>query len=315
MIKAEDVPDSTRSISPQLINLSESIQEPDNYHIGQTNTTAVLPKNILLFHRQSLSPAHRDDNVHNRYVLLCCLDAPGTLFIDGKMVELLRGHAVLIFPHQIHHFILPSRPIKWLFITFELPRTYWLDPLRDRAFPILPSSENILFDLLKTYTLEEIFRRGHSLTHGLGYLLAHLIQTNKDKQDDQQNQPSAPRSRTVMILQEVNRFIYANLGENFCIDTLAAEVGVSASHLRLLVRTQIGMGLGYYINRTRISHAQRLLQETDLPIKHIAFDCGFNSSQSFARAFRRVTGVAPHHYRKNGTRNSAEKGADSGSSD
>lgn len=60
------------------------------------------------------------------------------------------------------------------------------------------------------------------------------------------------------------------------------------------------MGLGHYINRIRINHAQQLLVESDLPIKHIAIDCGFNSSQSFVRAFRRATGIAPHQLRKNG---------------
>ena len=300
MIKVEDVPQSAESMLPQLINLSASLQEPDDYYVGRTNNTAVLPRSILLFHRDSLTGAHRDDNVHNRYVLLCCLGTSGTMFIDGQMVELQSGHAILIFPHQMHYFIIPTQPINWLFITFELPKSEWLDPLRERLCPILPATEKILCSLLETYAQKALSRKSHSLTHSLGYLLAHLIETNQGQQDDQQDKPAVLHSRSVKIFQEVNQFIYANLGEAFSIETLAEEVGVSASHLRLLVRTQIGMGLGHYINRIRINHAQRLLQDSDLPIKRIAFDCGFNSSQSFARAFRRATGVAPHRYRKHG---------------
>lgn len=298
MIKEEGVSQSAESMLPQVIHLSALLQEPDNYYVGRTNSTAVLPRSILLFHRDSLCGAHSDDNVHNRYVLLCCLGTDGTVFIDGQTVEFQSGHAVLIFPHQMHHFIIPTEPINWLFITFELPKTDWLDPLRERLCPILPATEKILHGLLETYAQKTLSRKSHSLTHGVGYLLSHLIQAN---QGDQQEQPDVLHSRSVRILQEVNQFIYANIAEAFSIETLGEEVGVSASHLRLLVRTQIGMGLGQYINRIRINHAQRLLQDSDLPIKHIAFDCGFNSSQSFARAFRRAAGVAPHRFRKYGS--------------
>lgn len=301
MIKLEDVPQSEKSILPQLIQRSASLPKPDNYFVARTNSTAVLPFSILLFHRDSLSGAHRGDNVHNRYVLLCCLKTSGTVFIDGQLVEIESGQILLIYPHQFHHFIIPTEPINWLFITFELPKSAWLDPLRERLCPILPPTEIILSRMLEIYAQKAVSRKSHSLTHTLGYLLAHLIETNQGQQQvDLSEQTASLRSRSVKILQEVNRFIYANLSENFSIDTLAAEIGVSASHLRLLVRTQIGMGLGHYINRIRINHAQRLLQDSELPIKRIAFDCGFNSSQSFARAFRRATGVAPTRYRKHG---------------
>ncbi|QHI69290.1 helix-turn-helix transcriptional regulator [Tichowtungia aerotolerans] len=299
MITRRNLPEMPQRVSPELIERSAKLPEPDNYYAGQSDTTAVLPKNILLFHRDTLSPAHRDTNVHNRYVLFCCLKTPGTLFVNEQMLELPEGHATLIFPHQFHHYILPKEPTHWLFITFELPETQWLSPLQNRVFSISPETESILFQLLETYSSEKIVRHSHILTHTLGYLLANLIQTDKGNQDESL-QHTAPKSRAVLIIQKINRFIYANLDQNLNIDTLAANVGVSASHLRLLVRSRIGIGLGHYINRIRINHAEQLLAETDLPIKHIAIDCGFNSSQSFARAFRRATGVAPHQFRRNG---------------
>jgi AraC-like DNA-binding protein len=291
--------ETTRAVLPELVNRSEALPDPDNYFAGQSDTTAVLPKNILLFHRDTLSPAHRDDNVHNRYVLLCCLKTPGTLFINEQMLELQEGRATLIPPHQFHHYILPKKSTNWLFITFELPESQWLVPLQNRTFSLSPSAEKILLLLLDTYAQEEVSRRSHTLTHTLGYLLAYLIETITENEEEP-SAPTAPQSRAIQIMQQVNRFIYAHLDQNLCIDTLAEQVGVSASHLRLLIRTQIGMGLGHYINRIRINHAQQLLEESDLPVKHIAIDCGFNSSQSFARAFRRATGVAPHQFRKTG---------------
>jgi transcriptional regulator GlxA family with amidase domain len=55
-----------------------------------------------------------------------------------------------------------------------------------------------------------------------------------------------------------------------------------------------------------MNRAQGLITGTDMSIKEIAYECGFNSSQSFARAFRRATGQPPQQYRKS----AFDKGSD-----
>jgi transcriptional regulator GlxA family with amidase domain len=75
-------------------------------------------------------------------------------------------------------------------------------------------------------------------------------------------------------------------------------ITIPASNLRATVGKVLGFGLGNYVNRIRINRAQGLITGTDMSIKEIAYECGFNSSQSFARAFRRATGKAPQQYRE-----------------
>ncbi|MFB7664474.1 GlxA family transcriptional regulator [Kitasatospora sp. NPDC056138] len=48
----------------------------------------------------------------------------------------------------------------------------------------------------------------------------------------------------------------------------------------------------------RVLAAQRLLEETDLPVDEIATRCGFGSAVSLRPAFVRRTGVAPRDYRR-----------------
>jgi hypothetical protein len=52
------------------------------------------------------------------------------------------------------------------------------------------------------------------------------------------------------------------------------------------------------LNRLKIRLGRRLLRSTDLSVTVIAFDCGFASSQYFAKIFRRFQGHEPTHYRR-----------------
>jgi AraC family transcriptional regulator len=49
--------------------------------------------------------------------------------------------------------------------------------------------------------------------------------------------------------------------------------------------------------RLRLQHAGELLAETDWPIKRVAGECGFDSSASFGRTFRRMYGQTPSQQR------------------
>ena len=48
----------------------------------------------------------------------------------------------------------------------------------------------------------------------------------------------------------------------------------------------------------RIDMAQALLLSTDEAVLDIAFQCGFNNSTNFNRAFKKITGISPTEYRR-----------------
>lgn len=101
--------------------------------------------------------------------------------------------------------------------------------------------------------------------------------------------------RTVIryILDWTEKNIYTDAG----INGLVEEIGFSRSTVDLWFRRNSGMRLGEYLTRRRMSHAAMLLRMTVLPVTEIATLFHFHSSQNFARAFRKVTGVTPTQYR------------------
>lgn len=81
------------------------------------------------------------------------------------------------------------------------------------------------------------------------------------------------------------------------VQRLAQQSGCSADHLAQQFRAVTGEHLLARINRMRIERAQRLLAETELAVKEIAWACGYASPGYFIRVFRQHCGSTPQCWR------------------
>jgi len=78
---------------------------------------------------------------------------------------------------------------------------------------------------------------------------------------------------------------------------LAAQLNVSARHLRRLFVEHLGVTPGGLARSARTHFARRLLDDTDLSILEIAFATGFGSVRQLNRACREVFRMAPRELR------------------
>ena len=78
---------------------------------------------------------------------------------------------------------------------------------------------------------------------------------------------------------------------------LAAQCGVTASHLSRTFRARYGFALSDYMKALQVRRAQRLLRTTQMDTTRIAYACGFGTRRTFFRAYRRLTGDSPVEYR------------------
>lgn len=85
--------------------------------------------------------------------------------------------------------------------------------------------------------------------------------------------------------------------EQVRLDRVAKEVGLSSAGLRARFKAETGYTLHEYLLQRRLEEARRRLAETDDDITKTAHALGFSSSQYFATAFRRETGLTPGEYR------------------
>lgn len=102
-------------------------------------------------------------------------------------------------------------------------------------------------------------------------------------------------NKMVSLMEE--DFLYRD--ENLTLKILAERLAMNPHQLSQLLNDNLNTNFSNYINRYRITEAEKiLLEKPDRPVLAIAFDVGFNNKTSFYDAFSRFNGVSPHKYRK-----------------
>jgi AraC family transcriptional regulator len=79
---------------------------------------------------------------------------------------------------------------------------------------------------------------------------------------------------------------------------LAELCGFSPHYFAKLFRQATGQSLGRYIAEWRLRRAERLLTETSLPLKEIAYRLGFANAANFSTAFSKELHQTPGAFRK-----------------
>ena len=92
--------------------------------------------------------------------------------------------------------------------------------------------------------------------------------------------------------------IQARLEEDLGLDALSRKAGLSPFHLQRLFKAAIGETPKAYTSRLRLERAAFRLLLHDSNVLDIALECGFQSHETFLRAFRRRFGQVPSEYRE-----------------
>jgi len=99
----------------------------------------------------------------------------------------------------------------------------------------------------------------------------------------------------------INQKAYLNAEMN--LPYLASQLSIPLHTLSKSINGQLGKNFSEYINGYRIDEAGKRLTDNQydhLSIAGIAFECGFNSLSTFNTTFKRMKGITPSSFRKNG---------------
>lgn len=107
-----------------------------------------------------------------------------------------------------------------------------------------------------------------------------------------------PRSLSTRQLNRVRDYIYANLGEEVSVHSIAKHCELSPRVLSEQFKNTLGTTLRQFVATARVDKAKALLENHHLMIKQVGYACGFNSAAAFVAAFRKTTGTTPAEYRK-----------------
>jgi transcriptional regulator GlxA family with amidase domain len=106
----------------------------------------------------------------------------------------------------------------------------------------------------------------------------------------------APVSTTRRV-DVLRHYITQHLAEPLTVTELAAEAHVSERQLTRIFKSELGMTPRAYVESARVEAARNRLETTDDTVDRVATVCGFGTTDTLVRAFRRILDTTPTDYR------------------
>lgn len=104
------------------------------------------------------------------------------------------------------------------------------------------------------------------------------------------------------LLQQAINYMEAHLQEDITYQDVARYVHMSNYNFHRTFSFMAGMTANEYIRNRRLSLAGQELQETNAKVIDVAYKYGYDTPESFTKAFSRFHGVAPKYAKVRGTK-------------
>lgn len=240
-----------------------------------------------------------------------------TWAVDGAPEHVPPGHIFFTLPWQAHgsyDFREPKYKIYWLL--FALPGC-GMDAPSPIRFP-----EVLQFDRPETRQINETLmntdRHAWPATPLVKQLFPELIQRLESREESDID--IAIHIWKILIL-EIEKIVRTGKTEEtwmspttrkvrklirelqdiehpWTLDEMAEHCGIKRTHLNNIFRELTGFAPRQYLSLLRFNKAAKLLRDTRKNVTEIAFECGYNSSQYFTEAFKKITHLTPSEYRQ-----------------
>ncbi len=217
------------------------------------------------------------------------------LNVEKREYELRKGVIGGFMPGMKHHYKSdPATPMEHIFIAFtgtrakELFRTLGLD--KNNVMPLSKPGEML-------YLAETILKKGlqkNEWTQQLcaSYLLALLLEQSADLSDSEVSSTLSKRT-----YQHCRKYIDENFSHIVGPGQVAKACDINVRYLSRLFKQFAKITPHEYIMRLKLNKAASLLLMSNLRVRDIAGQVGFEDPYHFSRNFKKFHGRSPRHYR------------------
>jgi AraC family transcriptional regulator len=207
-------------------------------------------------------------------------------------------------PYQVRWRAVSNEPFETMLVFIELPvlqraleEVFGDDATHARlqdASAFNDEGLNALLGLLR----EELLREQASplFVQSMAQAIAVYLARNYGVMDEevQSTSPSLPGYK----LRQITDWMAEHVAEEFSLERLAAQAGLSKFHFHRLFKRALGVSPSRYHINLRLNLARQLLRETKMSVVDVALEVGYASPSHFAQLFRRENGLSPSKYRR-----------------
>lgn len=123
-------------------------------------------------------------------------------------------------------------------------------------------------------------------------LLDKILRTTNGS-NELQSFPDKFKKFHLRTIEKATEYMRKYLSENISLENLSKYCCVSPFHFSRMFKAVMGTPPHRYLLDIRLQHAKILLTVSSRPVSDIAFECGFNSIEHFATAYRHQFHISP----------------------
>ena len=215
--------------------------------------------------------------------------------VDGTSHLLKQGQMMIFGPNQWHmQYTDPEMTARYLTVSFDMESDMEL-PLHDRVFDLSPTEAVYLKQILREAEFWDPYSND-MIRSNLKLLLLSALR-NLGGRRKRLKTPVALRNEGAIVgraLQYVADHVY----ERLSVESVAKEIGVSASHLTALFHRQMNLSPGEYIRRVKLEESKNLIRKGTMNFSQIASALSYSTIHHFSRQFKEHFGFSPTEYAK-----------------
>ena len=270
-------------------------------------------QNSLLVRRFQMPYFDVPWHYHPEYELTYIVKGDGRRFVGDHVESFTAGDLILIGPDMPHfwrsdeEYYEPASSLKaeWVVVQFpnafsqdvlaNLPEAGAVSSLLHRArygMRFSPDATEAIAQGIVNLTKESGLSQVLSILSILDQLAndrdAHLLASD--------GYQLAPGTAETERMKRVLEFILNNFREEIRVEQIASVAGLAPAAFCRYFKKRTRKSFIEYLNEMRISHARKLLTNSDLSVGQAGLECGFNNVSHFHRQFKLHTGMTPLRY-------------------
>ena len=284
-------------------NLKHKITPRRCFSVSEYRSPGYLLDDFRLFHLNDAQGTKIDYHYHEFCKLLMLRSGSGGYMVEGQRYSLEAGDIVLIGSQCVHRpefdgggpceriiiYIAPEFLRRQsgggcdLNTVFSGAGGHVLRPGEKQRRQLFGLAARLERELS-----EEGY--GHVIL-GNVLLLQLLVEIGRSQRSASAALPSPVQPGNSRV-QDILRYIDANLADDITIDQLSEQFYISKYHMMRLFRRETGQSIHSYLSDRRLLHARGLIA-AGLSATESCFRSGFRSYSSFTRAYARRFGTTP----------------------
>lgn len=297
------------------------MSQPSNWPLPAGSSRLILPQPLLQALQEHplakdlypVSYGHYLDatghvvrrNVHTDYLIIFCHGGRGRFRIGRHQGYLVPGQ-ILVLPKGISHTYQSDSDHPWSiywahfngervedFMDYIGMPTNIKSAFQRNFKPVITLSNwrPLLADVTQLLNLQH-----ERLSLDRGILASALLKKLLSEIPLLANKEASVKNE--FSLDALDRFMRDNSHKTLQLEELAEFSGLSKFHFSKRFRQVTGLSPLQYFTRMKVNQAAQMLQEGEHTVRQISQTLGFDDPYYFSRLFKKHTGSAPQHYRK-----------------